>query len=209
MVCQMNTQTLTRKDRKREQRKQSLVDSAKALFLKKGYSGTTIDDIVEAADVAKVTFYSYFKSKEEIALEMRRQCHEEAVVYIDEMLSSNQSADQMILKLIKDIVDWTEKNWRLLDVFCTQRFSPLVRLESSEDCKPEPLTICIDAIIQRGQETGRFRKDIERLRVALLLDLAIMCEQHAWVRNGRKAGTLSPNLEKCFDYALNGILKRV
>ncbi len=200
--------TLGRKDRKREQTRQSLVDAAKALFVERGFEGTTIDDIVEAADLAKVTFYYHFKSKEEVALEIKRQCHEEATVYIENMRSTNQSADEMIERLIIDIAEWTEKNWCLLNVFCVQRFSPLLNKADNRECKPEPLTICMDVILQRGQKLGQFRQDIDRMRVAQLIDLAILCEQHNWVRAGRKAGTLIPALKSCFDFALNGILKR-
>lgn len=204
----MNPHTIGRKDRKREQRRHGLVEVAKNLFLEKGYAGTTIDDIVEAADVAKVTFYYYFKSKEEIALEIKRLCHEEALVYVEGMRSRDQSAQQMIDGLISDIVVWTESNWRLLEVFCAQRFSPLVKFDSTEECKPEPLTMCIDVIIQRGQDAGEFRTDIDKSRVAQLIDLAILCEQHSWVRGGREADALALNLKKCFDFALNGIVKR-
>lgn len=73
----MNQVSLNRLERKKALRRQSLVDSAKQLFSEKGYAGTTIDDIVAHADVAKVTFYYHFKSKEEVALEIRRQCQEE------------------------------------------------------------------------------------------------------------------------------------
>ena len=77
-ACQMTTQT-SRQLRKSELRQQSLVDEAKYLFITQGYAGTTIDDIVEKADVAKVTFYAYFKSKEEIALRVKRESTEEAL----------------------------------------------------------------------------------------------------------------------------------
>ena len=204
----METYSLGRKDRKREQRRNSLVACARKLFVEKGYTGTTIDDIVDAADVAKVTFYYYFKSKEEIALEMKRQSQEEALKYVEKMRSTDQSAQGMIDVLIKDIVIWTEENWRLLEVFCAQRFSPLVKFENTEECKPEPLTLCVDVIIQRGQDAGEFRSDIDRMRVSHLIDLAILCEQNYWVKSGRKTGELEPRLYKCFDFALNGILVR-
>lgn len=204
----METYSSARSFRKREQRRNSLVACARKLFVEKGYAGTTIDDIVDAADVAKVTFYYYFKSKEEIALEMKRQSHEEALKYVEKMRSTKQSAQEMIVVLIRDIVAWTEDNWRLLEVFCAQRFSPLVKFESTEECKPEPLTLCVDVIIQRGQDAGEYRSDIDRIRVSQLIDLAILCEQHYWVKSGRKAGELEPQLYKCFDFALNGILVR-
>jgi AcrR family transcriptional regulator len=191
--------------RKSEIRQQNLVDAAKHLFSKQGYSGTTIDDIVEKAGVAKVTFYAYFKSKEEIALCIKRQGTEEAIAYSETLLAKRLTADEMLDALILDVSEWTENNWQLLDVFCAQRFSPLLERTTTTECKPEPLTICLEAIIKRGQESKLYRKNIDRLRVAHLMDLAILCEQYHWVRSGRPKGELVTCLEKCFDFALNGI----
>lgn len=184
------------------------MDAARILFATNGYAGTTIDDIVAKADVAKVTFYYYFKSKEEIALEIKRKGTEEAIAYIETLLAKQLPAEEMIRAFIYDVVEWTEENWRLLDVFCAQRFSPLLERETTTECKPEPITICLDAIILKGQEEGKFRKNIDRCRVAHLIDIAILCEQYHWVRSGRDKGTLLACLEKCFDFALNGIVER-
>ncbi|MBU6451721.1 MAG: TetR/AcrR family transcriptional regulator [Cyanobacteria bacterium REEB67] len=204
----MTTQS-SRKIRKSEQRQQSLVDAATYLFTSKGYAGTTIDDIVEKADVAKVTFYAYFKSKEEIALRIKRECTEEALSYVETLLSKKLNADQMIEELIADIAEWTQENWRLLDVFCALRFSPLLlERDGTATCKPEPMTICLDAILARGQDIGMYRRDIDRLQIAHLMDLAILCEQYQWVHSGREEGKLKAALERCFDFALNGVLAR-
>lgn len=204
----MNSAELSRKDRKKEHRRQTLIDAATLLFTKHGYAGTTIDDIVLEADVAKVTFYSYFKSKEELALEIKRKGTEEALVYIETLRAQDLPIDEMIEKLCTDVAEWTEKNFGLLDVFCNQRFSPLMERESVSACKPEPMTICLDMIIQRGQDMGVYRKDIDRCRVAHLLDLAILCEQYHWVRSERPDGELKKNLHGYFDFALNGLKLR-
>lgn len=42
------------------------MNAAERLFLEKGVDSTTINEIVEAAQVAKGTFYHYFSSKNEI-----------------------------------------------------------------------------------------------------------------------------------------------
>lgn len=202
----MNTTESSRKERKKEQRRQTLIDAATHLFATRGYAGTTIDDIVSEADVAKVTFYSYFKSKEEIALEIKRIGREEARQYIEALSAKQLPVDEMIEAFINDVAEWTEKNYRLLDVFCDQRFSPMMERESANtECKPEPITICLDVILRRGQDTGRFRKDIDRLRIAHLLDLAILCEQYHWVRSGRVQGELKEHLAGYFDFALRGL----
>jgi len=49
-----------------KERREELIDTAERLFLEKGYDRTTVNDIVDEINVAKGTFYHYFKSKAEI-----------------------------------------------------------------------------------------------------------------------------------------------
>lgn len=55
-----------RRDREKEQRRQSIIDAAETLFFSKGIATTTMDDIATAAELSKGTLYLYFKSKEEL-----------------------------------------------------------------------------------------------------------------------------------------------
>ena len=52
--------------KQKEEKKQKLIHSAYELFLENGISKTSIDQIVKRANVAKGTFYLYFKSKTDI-----------------------------------------------------------------------------------------------------------------------------------------------
>jgi AcrR family transcriptional regulator len=45
-----------------------LIETAVSLFLERGYGGTTIDHIAEAAGMSRASFYTYFPSKREILL---------------------------------------------------------------------------------------------------------------------------------------------
>lgn len=56
-----------------ETRREELMDAAQALFLSKGFNDTSVDEIVRQADVAKGTFYFYFKSKDEILQALRQR----------------------------------------------------------------------------------------------------------------------------------------
>lgn len=49
-----------------EERKNEILDTAEALFAAKGYTKTTVSDILGAINIAKGTFYHYFTSKEEV-----------------------------------------------------------------------------------------------------------------------------------------------
>lgn len=50
--------------RKRLSTKQRIVKAAWNLFYKKGYDGTTVEDIIATSKTSKGTFYHYFKGKE-------------------------------------------------------------------------------------------------------------------------------------------------
>jgi AcrR family transcriptional regulator len=56
----------TRAERQREQRKRELLDVALRVFGQRGYHQTRIADIIDAAGVARGTFYLYFESKNAI-----------------------------------------------------------------------------------------------------------------------------------------------
>jgi len=57
---------VVRAQRQRESRKAALVVVARRVFSDKGYHSTSIDDLIEAAGVARGTFYLYFESKRAI-----------------------------------------------------------------------------------------------------------------------------------------------
>ncbi|MBY3463926.1 TetR family transcriptional regulator [Rhizobium laguerreae] len=55
-----------RRERKRRQTRERIEQAAMTLFLQRGFEATTIEDITEAADVSKRSFFDYFPSKEEV-----------------------------------------------------------------------------------------------------------------------------------------------
>ncbi len=56
----------SRRQEQKEHKKQGLLQAASDLFSEKGVSKTSIDNIVERAQVAKGTFYLYFRDKAEL-----------------------------------------------------------------------------------------------------------------------------------------------
>jgi AcrR family transcriptional regulator len=62
----------TKKDVVLEFRKNELLSAARTIFAKKGFHDATIEEIAEAADVAKGTVYLYYKSKKDLYLQALR-----------------------------------------------------------------------------------------------------------------------------------------
>ncbi len=115
-----------RRELKKELTRQALLSAAAGLFADHGYDETTIDDIVARASVAKVTFYYYFKSKEELVLAIKAALTDEAVAAAEALLNSAGSAEEVLRSLARDLSSRVEKQRSLFAVIFQQRFSPLM-----------------------------------------------------------------------------------
>ena len=58
--------TQERREREREERRQSILRAAREVFFEHGFHRATVDNVAERAEVSKGTVYLYFESKETI-----------------------------------------------------------------------------------------------------------------------------------------------
>lgn len=77
--------------------KKAIYDAAIMIFSTKGYEGATMDDMAQAAGVAKGTLYYYFKSKEEIF----KYIITEGVEVIKERISQTVDREDSALSKLK------------------------------------------------------------------------------------------------------------
>lgn len=56
------------RERKKEQNRQRIAAAALRLFVERGFDAVTVNEIAEAAEVAKATLFSYFPTKESLVL---------------------------------------------------------------------------------------------------------------------------------------------
>src|ERR1700749_5181874 len=61
-------ETPARRSRRSAETRERLFGAAVRLFAKKGFAETTVEDITNAADVGKGTFFNYLPSKEHILI---------------------------------------------------------------------------------------------------------------------------------------------
>ncbi len=61
---------MTREVKDHDTRKQEILDAARDLFLKKGFSNVSVSEIIDSVGIAKGTLYHYFRSKEDILDEL-------------------------------------------------------------------------------------------------------------------------------------------
>ena len=73
-------------------------------FHEVGYNGTSIQDIIEAAGVPKGSSYNYFKSKEQLAVEVLSLY---ATTMQDAMMGSTESSPISRLRIDRPRYFWT------------------------------------------------------------------------------------------------------
>ena len=76
----------------REQRRESLIEAAAAVFSRKGFANARVSDIAEEAGVGKGTVYEYFTSKEELFLAVFRHLDREFQQRLEERVRRADSA---------------------------------------------------------------------------------------------------------------------
>ena len=104
-------------DNNKQQKRNSLLDSAFSLFIHNGFNKTAISDIVDAAGVAKGTFYLYFKDKYDIRNHLISYKASQVFLTAYTDLQEHQDIidfEDQVLFIIDNILDQFAKNHSLV-----------------------------------------------------------------------------------------------
>jgi AcrR family transcriptional regulator len=96
-------------ERRRETRRRILTASRK-LFKAHGFDGTSVDQIVASANLAKGTFYQHFHTKIDVALAITSKETEHFIERTRTELASGQSPLAVGRELLQSMATWFEKN---------------------------------------------------------------------------------------------------
>lgn len=95
----------TLRDEQKENTRQKLLAAALDLFGEKGYSATTIDDIVEAAGASRGTYYLYFKNKGEIVTELAEEYTAATEALLPKLAELEDPSRDHLRRWLKSYVD--------------------------------------------------------------------------------------------------------
>jgi AcrR family transcriptional regulator len=85
-----------RRERKKRELRERIYQTARLLFMQRGFEATTVEQIAEAADVAQATFFNHFSGKNAVLAEMTREVSERLRELIAEQLPRRVSAQAKI-----------------------------------------------------------------------------------------------------------------
>lgn len=76
----------------------ALADAGAAQFRARGYRSTSVDDIVEAADVARGTFYKYFSDKQDLLAAVGAEIYGAGITFADRIAHVDPVAEEDTLR---------------------------------------------------------------------------------------------------------------
>jgi AcrR family transcriptional regulator len=168
----------TRRERRAAQRKMQIINAAAHLFAEKGFHRTTTRDIAKEADVSEGTLYNYFKSKDDLLLDIMDM--------LDDVPSETDRFDQVVSEDAWEFLITMMKGRReMIDQYHPMLQSVLSEILVNPELRQryynEQISPGINLISQRLQElldNGQFRiinvPYTARMLVALMLGLYVL-----------------------------------
>lgn len=195
---------MSRQKIKKDATKELILIEASKLFSSQGYEKTTLDQILENANIAKGTFYYHFKSKEQLVEELINQGYAQFSTIASQDLESGISPLEILEKVIQNFVDWTLKNPEQLKVLLTQRFSVLSSINPEN--RAGSFREITSYLISVAQKNNILRDDINSMELAQMLGMMLVQAQLSWLFN--REVDLREKCFNCLKVFLNGVEKK-
>src|SRR5262244_2336873 len=155
----------SRRERRSAELRERLFRSALGLFASKGYAETTVEDITEAADVGKGTFFNYFPSKEHILMAFGEMQLGKLESVINQARHSDQPMREVLRALVLRMTEEPIRNPSIVRALLQANLS-------SVPVRGEMLRIhdrnraLMGQLIGHGQQRGEIRTDLPAEEIA-------------------------------------------
>jgi|SRR5579883_3068528 len=116
----MSTVAKTKKDVVTEFRTAGILEAARKVFAEKGFSDATVDDIANAAGVAKGTVYLYYRSKREIYLAALKFGIQQMYSALDEELKRQSTTEGKLRALIAVKLAYFDENRDFFKIYYSE-----------------------------------------------------------------------------------------
>jgi len=195
-----------RRERQSVERLERLFRAAMELFARKGFAETTVEDITNAADLGKGTFFNYFPSKEHILLAFGEMQLAKLKAAFEEMRNANVPVPVFMRSLGARMTQEPMRNPAiirlLLQAFLTDSSvrEPMLNLQNR--------VIAIHTeMIRIGQSRGEIRNDLPPEVRAHVFRQTIFGTLLIWTLHAD--GTLLSRMEDSFEVLWSGLAPRV
>lgn len=156
----MNPQPSPRMERKKEEVQNRIIQTSITLFNRYGLEAVTMEQIAEAADIARGTLYNYYPSKEAIInAYLQRTFHErnpERLVLLRQLPDTRAR----ITRLLAILVEGVQAQKQVFETFMVYRMKQVLSFEPVEEGAQSGLSALVRKVIVLGQQSGELRADL-------------------------------------------------
>ena len=194
-----------RRQRRSAEIRERLFRAALDLFARKGFAETTVEDITEAADLGKGTFFNYFPSKDHILLafgEMQLNKLESAIAMARQ---TNEPMPDFLRALGVRMTQEPTRNPSIIRALLQAYLSTAPVREGMLDLQNRVHALHTQ-MIQLGQDRGEIRKDLPAAEMAHVFRQTIFGTLLVWSLYGD--ATLHVRIEAAFNLLWSGMAPR-
>jgi AcrR family transcriptional regulator len=199
------TSSSDRRQRHSAELRERLFRAALDLFAKKGFAETTVEDITNAADVGKGTFFNYFPSKDHILLAFGEMQLEKLHASVEEARQSNEPMPVFLRSLRARMTEEPSRNPAIVRSILQAHLSSLPVREAMAKNHTRAQGL-LTQLIQLGQERGEVRKDLSASELAYVFRQTVFGTLLLWSLFGDS--TLPARLDTAFNVLWTGLAPR-
>ncbi len=191
-----------RVDRRKQRTRDAVVAAAMRLFRRHGFDGVTMEQIAEAADIAKGTLYSYFPVKEAI---VAAYLHKESLVRNAERLVRVRALGGTRARLaasLGELIEAVRAQPDIFEKYFTYRTRQMISLRRERN-QVSGLRLLEDEIIRLGQDAGELRRDLPFELLEALFEFCFIILAQRYYEE-REAFDLSRAVGQCVELFMNG-----
>jgi len=171
-----------RRERRRLETRERLYRAALELFGERGFLETTVEDITEAADVGKGTFFNYFPTKEHVLAAYGGERIAAVERALEKARTTTGSVLDVIAELAADSAGQSHENPAVLRaIYAAHASCASVRAELQRRMRTSRKILA--EIISLAQKRGEIRSDAVPIELARLIQTVVMGFTMAWALN--------------------------
>ncbi|MGB6067837.1 MAG: TetR/AcrR family transcriptional regulator [Desulfomonilaceae bacterium] len=173
---------LSRRERRCAETRERLIEHALRLFSERGFAETTVEDITNAADVGKGTFFNYFPSKEHILIHLRQLKRGKFRGMLLRALHSAEPMHRVILKLVLTLnKEFADSPALVRSILVPLFSSESMREQMADDLEADRLVLA--ELMAARQQQGEIRDDLPPIELALQFQQALIGTTVLWALN--------------------------
>ncbi len=200
-----STSSPGRRQRRSAEIRERLFRAALDLFARKGFAETTVEDITEAADVGKGTFFNYFPSKDHILLAFGEMQLNKLEAAIEMARRTGEPMPEFLRSLGVRMTQEPTRNPAIIRALLQGYLSTTPVREAMMDLQKR-MHVLLSQMIQIGQDRGEIRNDLPASEIAHVFRQTIFGTLLIWSLYGD--ATLHDRIEAAFNLLWTGLTPR-